>query len=365
VPYIRKFLILLLPLACAGADRVVLKNGDTITGTIVKKDGEKLTFHSEFLGDVSMPWPAVQSLTSDETLTVTLPGGDTVAGKVTTSGENLQVATAAGPRSAPLATVDAVRNPAEQKTWERLQHPRLRELWTGFFDLGLGLARGNARTDTLTTSFAASRVTRTDKLAVVFNQIYGTARVDTPVTASDGTTRTERISSTVANAIRGGWSYNRDLTPRLFVSTFNDYEYDQFQNLDLRFVIGGGLGFNAIKTETTTLALIGGGDYNHEKFSTGVNRNSGEINFGDDFLHKFSSASSVTQSFRVFPNLTRTGEYRINFDLAAVTTLRKWLGWHVTVSDRFLSDPLNDPVIGRRQRNDIIFSTGFRVSFPK
>src|SRR5579863_9813529 len=72
------------------ADQVVLKNGDTITGAIVKKDGAKLTIKSEFLGEVTMPWSAVKSLTSDEALTVVLPGGESVAGKISTSGDNLQ-----------------------------------------------------------------------------------------------------------------------------------------------------------------------------------------------------------------------------------------------------------------------------------
>src|SRR5262245_65002464 len=66
------------------ADQVVLKNGDIITGSIVKKDGGKLTLRSEFLGEISMPWTAVKSVKSDETLTVHLTGGDIVAGKVTT-----------------------------------------------------------------------------------------------------------------------------------------------------------------------------------------------------------------------------------------------------------------------------------------
>ena len=56
-------LLALLPL-CA-ADQVVLTNGDTITGTIVKKDGDKLTIKSEFLGEVSMPWTSVKTLKSD------------------------------------------------------------------------------------------------------------------------------------------------------------------------------------------------------------------------------------------------------------------------------------------------------------
>jgi putative salt-induced outer membrane protein len=341
-------LLLLLPLAFAlHADQVVLKNGDTITGSIVKKDGDKLTLKSEFLGEVSMPWTAVQSVRSDEPLTVELPNDERVAGKLTTTGETLQVATATATRSIPLAQVGAVRNPAEQRTWERLQHPGILELWTGYFDLGLAFARGNSYADTLTTNFNASRVTRKDKITLTFNQIRGSARI-------------AGVSAEVANAIRGGWSYNRDITPRFFVTTFNDYEHDRFQGLDLRFVAGAGVGVNAIKTPNTSLSLLGAGDYSRENFIAGVHRNSAELNFGDDFLHRFSPTTSINQSFRMFPNLSNTGEYRVNFDIGAVTAIKKWLGWHVTASDRYLSNPLFG-----RQRNDLLLSTGLRVSFAK
>jgi hypothetical protein len=336
------------------ADQVVLKNGDTISGAIVKKDGGKLTIKSEFLGEVSMPWTAVKSLKSDGNLMVVLPGGDAVLGKVNTAGDKLEVATPAGIRSAPLADVNAVRNAAEQRTFDRLQHPGLLELWTGSFDMGLALARGNAHTDTLTNTFNASRITRKDKVTVTFNEIYATARLNGP----PGTVAST-VSNTIASAVRGGWTYNRDITPRFFVTTLNDYEHDRFQNLDLRFVAGGGFGVNAIKKERANLSFVGGGDYERENF-TNLSRNSGEANFGDDLLYKFSGATSITQSSRFFPNLTYTGEYRMNFDLAGVTVLKKWLAWHVTVSDRFVSNP----VFGR-QRNDLLLSTGFRVSFGK
>jgi putative salt-induced outer membrane protein len=264
---------------------------------------------------------------------------------VSTAGANLQVAAPSGVKTAPLAAVDDIRNPAEQLTWERLQHPRLTELWTGFFDLGFALARGNARAENFTMAFNAARVTRHDKTVITFNQIRGSARVN-------------GITSTVANAVRGGWLYNRDVTRRFFIGTFNDYEYDQFQDLDLRFVLGGGFGVNAIKTPRASLSISGGGDYQRENFTNRFSRNSGEVNFGDEFLYKISTTSNFTQAFRFFPNLTNTGEYRINFDMGDVTTIRKWLSWHLTASDRFLSNP----VFGR-QRNDLIVTTGIRISF--
>jgi outer membrane receptor for monomeric catechols len=62
----------------------------------------------------------------------------------------------------------------------------------------------------------------------------------------------------------------------------------------------------------------------------------------------------------MFANLSDTGSYRFNFDIGSSTVLKKWLRWHVTASDRFLSNPVQG-----RQRNDLLISTGLRLSFAK
>ncbi len=124
----------------SAADQVVLKNGDIITGTVIKKDGDKLTLKNEFLGEVTMPWSAVKSLKSDQDLNVVLPGGETVKGRVSTTGETLAVATPSGEKTEALTAVTVVRDEAEQHNWEKLQHPGLLELWTGAYNFGLALA---------------------------------------------------------------------------------------------------------------------------------------------------------------------------------------------------------------------------------
>ena len=127
-----------------------------------------------------------------------------------------------------------------------------------------------------------------------------------------------------------------------------------------RQVFGGAAGWNALKKGKANLSFQAGADYEREGFMDNTNRNSAELNFGDDLLYKFSPVTSLTQSFRMYPNLSDTGQYRLNFDLTAVTALKKWLGWHVTFSDRYLSDPVEG-----RLRNDVVLSTGFRLSFAK
>lgn len=329
------------------ADQVVLKNGDTITGTVIKKDGDKLTLKSEFLGEVTMPWSAVKSLKSDQDLHVVLPGGETVKGRVSTVGENLAVATPAGEKTEALTAVTAVRDDAEQHTFEKMQHPGLLELWNGSYNMGLALARGNAHTATLTNAFTAGRATLHDKITVHFNEIYATAVVN-------------GVSGATASALNGGLEYDRNFNPKWFLALTNDYDHDRFQSLNIRAVIGAGAGWNAVKGKRASLSFQGGADYEHESFMAGLARNSAELNFGDNFAYKLSGSTSVTQSFFMYPNLSYTGQYRFVLNFSAVTAIKKWLGWHISFTDNYLSDP----VLGRLP-NDLILSTGFQLAFAQ
>ena len=329
------------------ADQITLSNGDRITASIIKKDGEKLTIKSEILGEITLPWASVAGIQSEEPLYVVVPGQEPIAGRVTTQNGNLRVDRAGTPVVSPLAGISAIRGEEAQRKYERLLHPGYLDLWAGYFDLGFALTRGNARTQTLNTAFNMARATRTDKTTLRFNQIYSRAEIN-------------RVNDVTARAVRGGIAYDHNLGSRAFYNLLNDYEYDQFQDLDLRFVLGGGFGYHAIKTEQTRLDLVGGTDYMRESFGSGIARNSVELYFGDDFAYAASGVTSITQSFRIFPNLTRTGDYRMNFDIGLATALRRWLSWQVTASDRFLTNP----VFGR-QRNDVLFTTGFRVNFAR
>lgn len=197
-----------------------------------------------------------------------------------------------------------------------------------------------------------ARTTNHDVTSLYFNAVNSSATVN-------------GVHSGTAQAVRGGWKYDRKTGSRLEVNVFNDWEYDKFQDLDLRFVIGGGLGYRAWKSSRGALALQAGVDYDRDKFSppsptVAFSRTSSEAYWGDDFSYKLNGTTSIVQDFRMFNNLSDTGAYRANFDLSSNTKLRKWLVWNLSFSDRYLSDP----VVGRKP-NDILYTTGVGVTFGK
>jgi len=334
------------------AGQIILKNGDRLTGSVVKSDGKTLTIKTQLAGTVTVPWDAVERLTSDEALVVTVGEGKKVLGSVSAAPDKVEVKTPEGGSALiDRSTVTALRSRAEQAAHEaqveRMRDPSIIDLWGGTVDFGMSLARGNADTFTFSLGLNAVRTTPRDKIT-----LYGTT-----LRAMNSTTGE---SVTTASSIRGGGRYDLNLTKQLFTFGNVDFDHDPFQRLDLRLVVGGGLGIHAIKKERTTLDLFGGATSNQEYFNEGADRTSAEALLSQELTHKLSSRVLVKQRLAVYPNLTDRGEYRMTLDASAVTNVTKWIGVQMTVSNRFLSNP-----VVQAKRNDVLVTTGLRFTFAR
>jgi len=334
------------------ADQAILKNGDRVTGTIVSTDDKALVMKTAAMGEVRIDRAAVASLSSDEPLTVTTQKGGKVVGKVRIEEQKAQVTTSEGKEvSVPSAEVTAIRTSSGQAAWDReqvrLTHPPLTDFWSGTVGLNLATARGNARTTTFGAGAGAQRATGVDKIAFSYSQIYSTQSTVAPFGAT-------------ANRISGGVRYDRNIAARLLGFAINSYDYDRFQNLDLRSVVGGGLGYHAYKSARGFWDLSGGGDWNREAFGTGLVRNSGELLVSEESSHQLTSAVQVSQRLSMLPNLTSRGEYRLSFDGGASFKLTRLLNWNVTLTDRYLSNPLPG-----KKSNDLLLTTGIAISFEQ
>ena len=325
------------------ADQVTFKNGDRLTGTIVKSDAKVLVIKTEYAGDVNVQWDAVTGIASSQPLHLALKDGQTIVGTVTTTDGKFDVSTReTGAVTASKEAVVAVRDDAEQKAYddqiERLRHPHLTDFWSGLLDTGLSLTQGNSDSLTYSLSGKAARVTDRDKITVYTAVIYAKSTVD-------------NVSNATAHAIRGGVRGDLNVRDKVFVFGFTDFEYDQFQDLDLRNVVGGGLGYHVIKTANTTFDVFAGGSFNQEFFGAipatatkpavaALTRKSGEVVLGEELDAKLNKRTTLNERFSIYPNVSNTGSYRFQFDTTAATKLKNWLSWQATYSDRFLSDPL-------------------------
>ena len=349
--------MLLVPVVVM-ADQIVLKNGDRVTGSIVSKDPESLKIKTLHFGEVTTKWEHVESITTDTPVSVVLPGGKTIKGLVATTADGRLEVTAEGEAgSAPLAEVEALRDDAEQKAYERLLRPRILDLWTVNGSFSVAGATGNAKTFTFVVPFTAVRTTRNDKITGYFNLIRSSALVS-------------GLTETTANAVRGGWAYNRNLHRRVFWTVFDDYEFDRFQNLDLRVVVGSGFGVSVWQGESSRLELLGGLAWNRESFDPvrpqePFVRHAFEGFWGNNLLLRLSESASLTQSYRMFNTLKgsggpQEGGFRQNLDLTLNMKLARWLTWNAAITDRFLQKP-----VPGREKNDLVYATGLGFSISR
>jgi len=340
------------------ASQITFKNGDRVSGAIMTSDAKTLTIKSELAGTINVPWDAIDAISSTEPLALQLKDGQMLLGPVTTADGKFTVQTAtAGTVTTSKDAVQVVRSKEGQAAYEadldHLRNPRLRDLWTGFLDAGIAGTSGNSETTTFNLGMNAARTTSRDKIAVYMTSIYGSNSTNGPKVVS-------------AEATRGGIAYSLNITPKAYGFGTVDLEYDKFQMLDLRFVGGGGLGYHAVKTERAMFDVFAGGDINKTFYSNGQHPTSAEILFGEELNYKATKSTTFHERAVLYPNLSNGGEFRFNFDAGAVTSINKWLAWQATFSDRYLTNPVQTlPPAPRIKGNDLIYSTGIRVTFGK
>jgi putative salt-induced outer membrane protein len=347
------------------ADQVTLKNGDRFTGKVVKSDGKTLVLHTDAAGDITIQFAAIQDIKTDEELHVSLKGGKTAVGPVTTTDGKIEIATkTTGTVEAPKDDVTLIRNDAEQLAYDKSLHPGLAHGWNGGANVGFSIARGNSETENLALALNAVHPTLNDKIMLYVSSINTQNNLATP--------------STVANLVQGGFRYDRNLNPKLFVFGAADFTSNALQFLDLRQVYSGGVGFHAIASDTTTLDFLGGVNYTHETYSngteipptppsttpTGVFESYGQTNrfvaltLGEELDHKFGKSTVLTENSYFYPNLQQTGEYRWTLNVGTVTKISKWLGWQNQFGDIFVSNPPTGA-----KKNDVVFTTGLNIAF--
>jgi putative salt-induced outer membrane protein len=359
-------LIAFLGVASAGfADQITLKNGDHLTGTIVKSDGKTLVLHTEFAGDVTVQFGAITQITTEKELHVTTSDKKTVVGPVTTSDGKIEVATKVGGTvEVPPANVVLIRNDAEQAAYDKSLHPGLLHGWNGGANVGFSVARGNSETENLALALNAVHPTLNDKITIYLNSIDTQNQLSTP--------------STVANLIQGGFRYDRNINPKMFGFGAADFMSNALQDLDLRAVYTGGLGYHAIKSDKTVMDFLAGLNYTHETYSNGppvlptppataptglytsygVTNKFAALTLGEELMHKAGKTTVLTQKLYFFPDLSNTGSYRMTFDFGTVTKISKWLGWQNQFGDIYVSNP---PATAKK--NDLILTTGLNFSF--
>ncbi|WP_171035245.1 DUF481 domain-containing protein [Limnobacter alexandrii] len=245
------------------AANVLLKNGDRLSGEVIKLSDNILTLKSPLFGEVQLPWKQVLELQSDEGVTVKLKDGSTAKGKVTLSQQGeLIIDQGDLGRSRPLQRADiAMFNPPVVDNSVK---------YTGRANLGGVFNRGNSEDDAL--NFDAELIARTPESR------YTVAAEVNEAESAGVTTTSNRYLLTQYDAFLSEKDY-------LFVNAKG--EQDELADLNLRTSLGAGYGYQFFETELAKLSTEYGLAYVNEDYIVAPDESFPSLSLGLNYERKF------------------------------------------------------------------------------
>ena len=308
-------------------DRVVLRNGDQITGEIKKIDHGTLYFKPGYaLDDMRIDWTQVARLESQDDFTVGLINGSVYTGlikKIPATSEEKNDFTISSTGS----VVEVQRG--EVVTLQSMEKSRWNQL-KGSIDYGFSFASGNNQTQ---SSFGADAEYRGER-----NWLTGSATS----TFSGQSTGEDTTRSTLTTA------YWRRFTPKTFGGFLADFLSSSQQELALRTTVGGALGRTLVRTDKTSFVALGGLVASRERYTASFTGDPSATNAealaGLTYSTFRFKIFDLTSRLMVFPNLSQSGRLRLSSDSSVRWEFIRNLYWSLRIYENFDSrPPINAP----------------------
>lgn len=234
-------LIIFLSSVNATADEVWLKNGNHITGKVVRLENNLLVLNTSFAGEISIKWEEIQNLETEEPVKLVL-SDDTSAEGLISPGKDGKVA----------VKTEGVEEPITIELAQlKMINPKVEPPVKYKARLNFGASSTSGNTDTQDIYGDGEAVARTEKNRFTIGGLYK---------------RSETDSLKTADRLYGYGKYDRFISKKLYAYGNISGEQDEFKDLDLRTVLGAGLGYQFLETERTNLSFEAGPSYVKEDF---------------------------------------------------------------------------------------------------
>lgn len=324
---------LLLSTAIAWADVVVLENGDHLSGRILKATGGVLELETEYAGVIKLQTAAVAEISTDAPLELHLTNGEVLKGRVTTlADKQLQVA-ASGDRTATAvnwAQVAAINPPPAEAV-----------RWHGDVTLGGTMKSGN--TDSRDTSVALSGVRRgeRDRISLKLRYDYG-----------------EEDKVRTAESTYGAMKYDYFVTDKFYSFLSLELLIDEFKDLNLRTLVGPGVGYQFFEEESKALAVEAGLSYFNEDRDAAEDQSWLSARLGANLRYRLFDWLSFTDELLVYPSLEEMGEYQLRNEAALISSLSG--SWAFKFTNIYEYDSLPAPGV---KNNDLTWILGLQYAY--
>jgi putative salt-induced outer membrane protein YdiY len=282
---------LLLLCATVSADEVRFKNGDRLTGQIVKLTEGKLVLKSAVAGEITVNLSDIQTFSSEAPVEIHLKDG-TVLRQPVAAAEPNQFSITTGeplkPQTFELAQVEAINPP-----------PKAKPKWTGSVSGSVASSTGNTKADSIAASVNVTR--RTEKDRTIAGADFARSNQEDPDTGNSVTTE---------NWWRATAQYDYFFTKKLFGFGNALYGKDAIADLERRIIVGGGAGYQWVETDQLAFSTNFGLASRYEKYENDPDSSSElSLQASYSFNQQLAKGVRLLNDLTYYPSTEKFSDY--------------------------------------------------------
>ena len=334
------------------ADTVQLGDGSRLVGKVLRLNESVLTLETGFAGTLEIPADQIANLQTDEAVNVQMSSGDRLIGPLTQQMDSSVVQTQMGAIPVKPTEITAIWGPDDQSPEEQAAAAKVAALtpkWSLTGEFGASKQTGNTDRADVHGSIELKRKTEVDLLKLFVQGKYG--EIDEDRDAAE---------------IIGGAYYEYSFTPRWYAYGRNTYEYDEFEQLELRVVAAAGAGYYFIKKPEHEFKMRGGIGLRHESYleDDEGNRADSETDvigdLGLDYRIDIKPWLQFVQSATYTPSFERLDDYRLESDTGVLIPLGEGDKWKLKIGMRHDYD--SQPASRDIERLDSLYYTNVQLN---
>ena len=336
-----------------GTDVLVFSNGDQLTGTFLHSSGDKVVFHSDNAGDITVGWGKVKDLRTTKKFAVIqkgqklnrkTPDSAIAQGTIHAADGEIQVQSDAGAVAPSIPTKNAdylIDESAFQTTLRR--EPSFFHGWDGSITGGAAFVQATQTSHNFNVGIALARaipgvpwLTPRNRTTVSFTDIYG--KVHQPGTRD-----------TKTSIFHGDAERDEYLTSRFYGLVDASWDHNYSQGLSLQQIYGGGAGYSVIMNKKQQLDVKADVHYEHQSFSAdpyivplpAVQPGTSLVgsSFGESYMRKLPAGLLFNEAGVMNISYNDTNAYSSNVAGGLVFPVYKRLSFNLGAVDNYLNNP--------------------------
>jgi putative salt-induced outer membrane protein YdiY len=301
----------------SSADEIILKNGDRLTGKVTKMENGTLILETEYSKPIEIKKDKVGTIRVDAPVDLHLPDGEILKGSIQKTEEDRLIVQPGEGRGVVLVE------------WNKLSAinptPVPPSRWKGNVNLGAGLQSGN--TDRKNASLGAEAERRTDLDRFTLGFLYNYAEEEDEVSARN---------------TYGAAKYDYFFTRKFYGYLSVEMLHDKFKNLNLRTVVGPGVGYQVWDDKVKSLSFEAGLSYFSEDRMEGDDKDWLTARLSSSFQYYFTEHMYFRDHVIIYPSLEQGGEFQLRNEASLIAKLNSY--WSLNLKNIYEhdSDPAKD-----------------------